>query len=169
MRPAEHAANADRSGSADASGAVPTIRQATAADLPSVRAVVAAAYARYAGRMDRPPAPVLSDYRAAVESGQVWVLGHPVVGVVVLITEHDSLLVENVAVHPAAQGLGLGRLMLEFAEQVAAGRGLRRLTLYTNEVMTENLAIYARLGYRETGRSVESGYRRVFMDKPLGG
>ena len=33
--------------------------------------------------------------------------------------------------------------------------------------MTENLAIYARLGYRETGRRTEDGYHRVFMEKLL--
>jgi ribosomal protein S18 acetylase RimI-like enzyme len=58
---------------------------------------------------------------------------------------------------------------MEFAERQASARGLRRMTLYTNEVMTENLAIYARLGYRETARRSESGYSRVFMAKDLDG
>ncbi len=44
---------------------------------------------------------------------------------------------------------------------------LPRLTLYTHEVMTENQAIYAHLGYRETGRRTENGYHRVFMHKEL--
>jgi hypothetical protein len=39
--------------------------------------------------------------------------------------------------------------------------------LYTNEVMTENQAIYAHLGYRETARRTEDGYHRVFMEKEL--
>jgi hypothetical protein len=34
--------------------------------------------------------------------------------------------------------------------------------------MTENLAIYARLGYRETARHSQDGYDRVFMEKDLG-
>ena len=78
-----------------------------------------------------------------------------------------SLLIENVAVSPAAQGTGLGRELMDFAERQARARGLRRLALYTNEVMVENLAIYARLGYRETARRTEDGYRRVFMEKLL--
>ncbi len=104
--------------------------------------------------MDRPPAPVLTDYRAATAAGQVWVLGEPVVGVIVLISEDDSLLVENVAVNPSAQGAGYGRRLMEFAEQQAQSRGLSRMTLYTNEIMTENLAIYSRLGYCETARRI---------------
>ena len=117
--------------------------------------------------MDRPPAPVLTDYRDAVAAGQVWVLGEPVSAVLVLIPEHDSLLVENVAVSPAAQGTGLGRLLMEFAERQALSSGVTRVTLYTNEVMTENLAIYAKLGYQETARHSQDGYSRVFMQKEL--
>ena len=119
--------------------------------------------------MDRPPAPVLDDHGDAVRAGQVWVLGSPVCGVIALVRQGDSLLVENVAVDPAAQRRGLGRLLMEFAERQAAARGLSRVALYTNEVMTENLAIYSRLGYRETGRRTDGGYRRVFMEKPASG
>ncbi len=62
-------------------------RQATEADLPAISGVITAAYARYLSRMDRPPAPVLTDYRAAIAAGQVWVLGEPMVGVIVLIDQ----------------------------------------------------------------------------------
>jgi len=142
-------------------------RLATRADLAEIRALIAAAYARYRDRMDKPPAPVLTDYTDAIAAGQVWVLGDPVTAVLVLVPEQDGMLVENVAVSPAAQGAGLGRRLMEFAEQQAMSCGLGRMTLYTNEVMTENLAIYARLGYRETARRGDHGYRRVFMAKEL--
>jgi hypothetical protein len=33
--------------------------------------------------------------------------------------------------------------------------------------MTENLAFYPRLGYREVGRVVEDGFRRVYFAKRL--
>jgi ribosomal protein S18 acetylase RimI-like enzyme len=144
------------------------VRLATPADLPAIRAVVGAAYARYLDRMDRPPAPMLADYAAEVESGRLWVTGEPVTGLIELAERGDRLHVANVAVHPSAQGAGLGRRLLEFAEEQARQRGLDRLDLYTNEVMTENQAIYARLGYRETGRRAEDGYQRVYMEKDLG-
>jgi GNAT superfamily N-acetyltransferase len=142
-------------------------RQASPADLPAIERVIADAYARYLDRMDRPPAPMLADYGPAIERGEVWVLGEPVIGVIVLESEPDGLLVENVAVSPAAQGTGNGRRLMEFAELHAASRGLRRLSLYTNELMTENLAIYARLGYQEIARRTQHGYRRVYMEKLL--
>jgi ribosomal protein S18 acetylase RimI-like enzyme len=144
-----------------------SVRLATPADLPAVRDIVTAAYARYLDRMDRPPAPMLADYAAEVESGRLWVAGEPVTGLIELIEAGDSLHVANVAVRPSAQGTGLGRRLLEFAEEQARQRGLTRLDLYTNEVMTENQAIYARLGYRETARRTEDGYRRIYMEKIL--
>jgi ribosomal protein S18 acetylase RimI-like enzyme len=87
--------------------------------------------------------------------------------VIVLIPAGDSMLIENIAVLPSAQTRGLGRQLMRFAEQRATDVGRDRLTLYTNEVMVENLAMYARLGYRETSRRPEHGYNRVFMEKRL--
>jgi GNAT superfamily N-acetyltransferase len=101
-----------------------------------------------------------------VESGQVWVVGRPIAGLLCLeLKDDDSLLVENVAIHPDAQGAGLGRQLMEFAEEEARRLHARRLWLYTNEVMHENIAIYTHLGYREFDRRSDGGYRRVFMEK----
>jgi SAM-dependent methyltransferase/N-acetylglutamate synthase-like GNAT family acetyltransferase len=143
------------------------LRQATAADLPAVHHVIAAAYDKYLSRMDRPPAPLLRDYGSAVRSGTVWVTGSPIAGLISLIPADDVLLIENVAVHPDQQGTGLGRRLMAFAEQQARRRGMQRLALYTNEVMTENQAIYAHLGYRVTDRRSEAGYRRLYFEKTL--
>jgi ribosomal protein S18 acetylase RimI-like enzyme len=142
-------------------------RPATAADLPAIREVVGAAYARYLSRMDRPPAPMLADYGAAVDASQLWVTGQPVAGLIELTQDGDTLHVGNVAVHPGSQGTGLGRLLMDFAERRAILLGLTRLSLYTNEVMTENQAIYTHLGYREVDRHAEDGYRRAYMEKLL--
>jgi ribosomal protein S18 acetylase RimI-like enzyme len=142
-------------------------RPATAADLPAIREIVAAAYARYLSRMDRPPAPMLADYGAAVDAGQLWMAGQPMAGLIELTEDGDALHVGTVAVHPGSQGTGLGRLLMDFAERRAILLGLTRLSLYTNEVMTENQAIYTHLGYREVDRHAEDGYRRVYMEKLL--
>jgi len=145
------------------------IRPATLDDLPAIRAVIDAAYARYLTRMDKPPAPLLRDYGPSVEAGTTWVAGSPVTAVLTLYPRADHLYVENVAVDPGAQGRGLGRALMEFAEQEAARRGLNRMALVTHEAMTENQAIYARLGYTEIERRTEDGYRRIYMEKPLTG
>ena len=145
----------------------PSLRQASAADLPVVREIVTAAYDKYLVRMDRPPAPMLRDYAPAVEAGTLWVAGEPVAGLISLIPEGDSLLIENLAVRPETQGTGVGRALMDFAELRARRLGLTRLTLYTHVVMTENQAIYAHLGYREVERRTADGYHRVYMEKLL--
>jgi ribosomal protein S18 acetylase RimI-like enzyme len=145
----------------------PGLRRATAADLPAIKAVIDSAYARYLARMDKPPAPMLRDYGPSVAEGTTWVTGSPVVAVLTLYPRADQLYVENVAVSPEAQGTGLGRKLMEFAEQESARLGLTRMALVTHEVMTENQAIYARLGYVEVDRRAEDGYRRIFMEKQL--
>ena len=79
-----------------------------------------------------------------------------------------GLRVENVAVDPLAQHQGIGRRLLEHADREAAALGLDEVRLYTNEAMSENLALYPRLGYREEGRRTEEGFARVYFSKRLG-
>lgn len=45
--------------------------------------------------------------------------------------------------------------------------GRRRLRLFTSERFTEDLALYRRLGYRETGREDYLGRILVRLQKPL--
>ena len=77
------------------------------------------------------------------------------------------MLLDNVAVHPDRQGQGLGRQLMAFAENEAAKQEYSSLELYTHESMTENIGRYESLGYVETDRRTESGYRRVYMRKDL--
>ena len=148
---------------------VPEPRLATAHDRPAVEAVVRAAYSRYVSRIGREPGPMLDDYAALIRDGRVHVVvrGGAVKGVLVLRPGPDAMLLDNVAVAPDAQGSGIGRAMLAFAERAAADAGYATVTLYTNEAMTENLELYARIGYSETHRAVEKGLRRIYMAKPV--
>ncbi len=52
---------------------------------------------------------------------------------------------------------------------MARSRGLPEVRLYTNEVMTGNLAYYPRQGYVETHRDTVNGFHRVFFTKVLAG
>jgi ribosomal protein S18 acetylase RimI-like enzyme len=88
-------------------------------------------------------------------------------GLLVLLLEKETMLLDNVAVDPGKQGSGVGRKLLEFAEQAALKAGYRSIRLYTNEAMAENIALYSRIGYVETHRAEEKGLRRVYMTKQL--
>ncbi len=123
----------------------------------------------YVNRIGREPAPMNADYDRIAAEGQSWVAEHDgrVVGLLVLERGEEHLLLENVAVLPQAQGLGVGGRLLRLAEDRACAYGLREVRLYTNESMTENLAYYPRRGYNESHRSVQDGYHRVFFTKRL--
>jgi GNAT superfamily N-acetyltransferase len=146
------------------------IRPAGPEDVAAVESVVRDAYARYVPRLGREPAPMRADYAALVAGELVWVAtaGDEIVGVLVLRPGVESVLLENVAVAPAWQGQGIGRALIGFAEDRARALGALEITLYTNELMTENLSLYPALGYEETGRRGEEGFRRVFFRKALG-
>ena len=145
------------------------IRIAAPTDHPAVEAIVRAAYSPYIARIGRAPGPMLDDYAVHIRQGRIHVIERAgvVAGILVLIPEKDALLLDNVAVAPDAQGLGLGREMLAFAERAAVSAGYRFIRLYTNEAMTENISLYARNGYLETHRGEENGLRRIYMSKNL--
>jgi ribosomal protein S18 acetylase RimI-like enzyme len=146
-----------------------TTRLAREGDLDAVRELAVTAYEIYVERIGRPPAPMTADYAEAIRAGSLWVAedGSRIVGLLVLQPEADHLLLDNVAVHPDAQGRGVGRLLLHLAEERARAEGYAEVRLYTNEAMTENLAYYPRHGYVETHRAVDDGFRRVFFRKWL--
>jgi ribosomal protein S18 acetylase RimI-like enzyme len=69
------------------------------------------------------------------------------VALIETVNAADHLLIENVAVSPAFQRHGYGRLLLKHAERLAASPGLPELELYTNKQFAANIEIYRRLGY----------------------
>jgi ribosomal protein S18 acetylase RimI-like enzyme len=131
--------------------------------------VVNSAYKHYIPRIGRLPAPMTDDYRHHVAAGNVWLLllDGQVVGLIVLLPKSNYMLLDNVAVAPEKQGRGLGSRLMYFAEVRTRQCGLKEIQLYTNEQMVENIAFYNKLGYRETDRRLDSGFKRVFMKKTL--
>jgi len=145
------------------------IRLARPEEAEAVHQLVCDAYHHYIARLGKSPGPMLDDYGRRIADKQAWVLeeGGVPAGVLVLEDAEGALLLDNVAVAPAAQGKGHGRALIAFAGDEARRRGYRAVRLYTHVLMTENLALYARLGFRETGRVSEKGYDRVYMAKAL--
>jgi ribosomal protein S18 acetylase RimI-like enzyme len=145
------------------------IRPATPADVEAVAALVERSYALYVERLGRRPRPMDDDHGGHVARGDQHVLTDDgvIVGCVVLTPHADHLFVDNLAVEPGRQGAGLGRRLLDFAADHAHALGLDQLRLYTNAVMSENLAIYPRLGWERTGREVVGVYDRVSFRKRL--
>lgn len=145
------------------------IRIACPRDVATIVAIVRDAYTPYIARIGREPGPMLADYEALVRDGHVQVLeeGGTVVAILVLLPADDHLLLDNIAVAPASHGRGHGGRLVAQAEAEARRLGFAELRLYTHVLMTENIAIYTRLGFTETHRVTEKGFARVYMRKPV--
>ncbi|MER5518348.1 N-acetyltransferase [Streptomyces sp. NPDC002763] len=144
------------------------IRPARAADVPAVKAVTDMAYQHYIARIGVVPQPMEADHTANVAAGRVFVVGEPVIGLVVIEAHEDHLFLDSIAVHPDARGQGVGRRLLEFVDARARALGLPEVRLYTNALMWENQELYRKYGYEVVGRRVDGPYDRVHYRKRLG-
>lgn len=131
------------------------LRAVTEADVPRLSELARAAYGVYVPRMGREPRPMVDDYAAVVRDRDVVVAEEDdgrVVGMAVLAVTDEGFLLDNVAVDPACQGQGVGRALLLEAEAAARRAGFDAIYLFTHETMTENVALYERVGYVEYDR-----------------
>lgn len=112
---------------------------------------------------------MLDDYMEVIEKRQVLVAEsrNAILGILVMDTTDEGFYLENVAVAPAARGTGVGRLLLQRAEEEATRRGYESIYLATHEKMTENQALYSKIGYVAYDHRVINGYPRVFFRKKL--
>jgi N-acetylglutamate synthase-like GNAT family acetyltransferase len=129
----------------------PVLRAAGAADAKRLAEIVDAAYGHYVERLGRLPMPMNEDYDEVVRELDVVVAERDgrIVGFVALGSDERGFFVANVAVEPEAQGTGVGRALLGLAEERAREQGFDSIFLWTHELMTENRALYQRIGYVE--------------------
>jgi ribosomal protein S18 acetylase RimI-like enzyme len=143
----------------------PRIRRATADDVARIGAIARAAYTKYVPRIGREPAPMSADFAAAVAADHVVVIetAGAIDGYMIAWPELDAYFIENIAVDPARQHQGLGRKLIDHAAAEARRHNLSAIRLYTNAAMTENLSMYAHIGFVETHRATEKEFDRVYM------
>jgi GNAT superfamily N-acetyltransferase len=112
---------------------------------------------------------MMDDYAEVVRNHRVIVAerGGTIAGLVVLAVGDEGFCVDNVAVDPSQRGTGVGRALLEHAEDAARDAGFDSIYLYTHERMVENLALYARIGYVEYDRRSHGEARIVYLRKDL--
>lgn len=145
------------------------LRKASPEDADAIAALTNAAYSKYIPSLGRKPQPMTADYHQMLAEHPAWVLCHAEKIVAVLILEHepDTLFIYSVAVSPEHQKQGLGRRLMAFTEEQARKHGYTHIRLYTNEHMTENIALYLRIGYKEVRREPYLGSNLVHMEKRL--
>lgn len=126
------------------------IRLAVPDQADQIRDLTLRAYAKWVPITPRKPRPMTTDYNIAVQENRFDLLyeDDKLVGLIETAKQGDELMIVNVAIDPEFQGRGLGTQLMGHAEQLAKAAALRATRLYTNKLMTENIALYERLGYR---------------------
>lgn len=88
----------------------------------------------------------------------------------------DAMELRRMYVDPKTRRRGIGRRMLQYAEDECRRRGLKTLELSTAEIQTEALALYRRADYRlvredfaqrGSSKTVGLGMRRFHFEKSL--
>lgn len=145
------------------------IRLASNTDIAGIRKIARQAYIKYVPRIGRVPAPMAADFQSYVLSEQTHVaeIDGCIVGYLIAYARDEDYFVENIAVDPGAAGQGVGRALMNLAEEHARAAHRDKLVLYTNVRMHENFPFYTALGYRTTGLVKEAGFRRVYFEKDL--
>ena len=80
-----------------------------------------------------------------------YIVDNELLGCVCLELKGDTLYLGMLTVAPDAQAGGIGRQLLEAAEQYARDRQCRAVTMTVIPLRTELLAWYERRGYQRTG------------------
>lgn len=148
------------------------IRTANPEDLPVVHSITQKAYAVWLPVLGYPPQPMTDDHGPRIERGDVLLAceGETAIAIIAIERGDDHHLIFSVAVDPDNAGKGIGPRLIAEAEYNARLAGKARITLYTNALMTRNIALYLKLGYREIGRrpnTAKPGFTIVDMEKAL--
>lgn len=127
-----------------------THRQGGPDDAEKIRTLTRAAYMPWVAVLGREPRPMTADYEAVVTKHRFDLLCEGVAIRALLETElrGDSLWIENIAVDLSLHGQGIGRLLLDYAKELAISHGRKQITLATNAKMARNIAIYEKYGFQ---------------------
>lgn len=147
-----------------------TIRRARASETDAIHRVLTAAFRALQGRGYSHRAlevAIISPQEIGQrisQGGHVLVAeaGKEVIGTATGLEEHEAMHVCSVAVHPGVQGRGVARRLMETLEDIARRRGCHKLWLQTAWAMTEAIALYERLGYRQEGYQPRQFYGEDF-------
>jgi len=134
------------------------LRPAGPDDAASATHLIRDAYADWRDHLADLP-DVSAGVDADIAAGLVVIAEQDSIPVGVLITQpvDRALHIRNIAVASETKGKGIGRVLMEHADDLAADAGLKLLRLATHRDMAPTRAFYARLGWEiesEVGNKV---------------
>lgn len=99
--------------------------------------------------------------KARVEAVYIAAVDGRMAGCMCLADRGDHLYLGKLAIEPSAQGLGIGRHLLDAADRHARQLGRREIELQVRIELSRNQAFFMSNGYRETERTSHAGYSRI--------
>jgi GNAT superfamily N-acetyltransferase len=114
--------------------------------------------------------------RDRINEGPVWaaLLNDVVIGTLSAVARGEAIYLRGMAVDPTARGDGIGRQLLERAEEYAIRNGFERLRLSTTPFLDSAIRLYERYGFSRSdekpddlfGTPLFTMVKDVFARKP---
>lgn len=124
------------------------LRRASTADLVAIAALKTASYLPNETITGAHSYPRMVNYADVIRDHEIWVVDGPGrLDACAVLKPGREFLVYSLAVHPARQGDGLGKVLLAFAEERARRLKSTEMTLYTNGKLTARIDWYGRHGF----------------------
>ena len=145
------------------------IRQATSRDAGDVAECVCRAFIDYIPLIGKQPQPMLDVYPALISQSRVYLAAsqEKIVGVLVVDETDEGFCIDTLAIHPAFQGCGIGKQLIDLAENLAKQRQFQSVYLATNSLMFKTQGIYTHLGFVEYDKRIVNSYNRIMMRKKI--
>ncbi|PQZ49054.1 N-acetyltransferase [Ochrobactrum sp. MYb15] len=99
--------------------------------------------------------------KAKDETGFAAFIGDELAGCVFIKEKDDHFYLGKFAVAPGFEGQGIGRKLVDRAEQQAVARGKPVMELQTRIELTRNHAVFEKLGYRKMAETAHPGFTRT--------
>jgi ribosomal protein S18 acetylase RimI-like enzyme len=152
------------------------VRLAIQTDMPAVASLLSRSFLEYeTSYTEKAFAATIStigELRDRLSEGPVWVAvdGETIVGTVSGVPDGNALYIRSLAVSPGNRGQGLGKTLLDQAEDYAYEKGYTRLVLSTTPFLTSAIRLYERCGFRRSneGPTDRLGTPIFTMTKQLG-
>ena len=152
-----------------------SLRAATENDIPTIVALIHAAFKEYDGALD-PPSGAHKEsaenirHKLTTERAVLALLGDQAVACVFYRDEGDYMYFGRLAVLPAYRNRGISAMLIAYVEQQARELGLPRVRLGVRVALPHLRARYERLGYRVIEQRSHAGYTEptyLVMEKTL--
>ncbi|MDQ0644276.1 GNAT family N-acetyltransferase [Microbacterium murale] len=144
------------------------ISPADAGEVLTIQRAAFVSEAQIYGTADMPPlTQTLDEVRAELAQANGWVarVDGRLVGAIHVRETDDMLLIGRIAIAPDMQGTGIGRALLQAAEEDSKAP---KAELFTGSLSEANVRLYESCGYRISERVDQGdGTTQLFMRKQL--